>query len=248
MTTKRYDSFTEVLELLTSLPSEDRHGGWVFRGQADTDWPLRPKAGRSPYYKDRDISVGRFLRVWTPKASAHFDGLPENEWERLALAQHFGLATRLLDWTTNSLVALWFAVSKHPEKDGVVFMYFPTMFINTEVGIVRDSVTETQSMPPAALIPGPTCQRLVNQSAVLTYHPFPNTPMKPEEVALTPELTITNMSALTIAAEAKGDFLTRLDRLSIDEESLFYDLGGLSERINRSMAQQNFGVHGSKRS
>lgn len=48
------------------------------------------------------------------------DTKPETDWEWLFLAQHYGLPTRLLDWSTNPLVALYFAVENHDDKDGVV--------------------------------------------------------------------------------------------------------------------------------
>lgn len=55
----------------------------------------------------------------------------ENNFSRLSYMQHFGLPTRLLDVTTNALVALYFACQSHldsegHETDGIVTMFFLT--------------------------------------------------------------------------------------------------------------------------
>jgi hypothetical protein len=43
------------------------------------------------------------------------------ETEIYFMAQHYGLPTRLLDWSTNPLAALFFACNGEPEQDGFVY-------------------------------------------------------------------------------------------------------------------------------
>lgn len=90
-----------------------------FRGQRDVKWKLEPSIVREGLAKKESY----LLRVTLSRCSSYFQELTNN-FDLLTKLQHYGLPTRLLDVTTNPLVALYFACysPKNTEKvDGVVY-------------------------------------------------------------------------------------------------------------------------------
>ncbi|MBF0596394.1 FRG domain-containing protein [Faecalibacter rhinopitheci] len=49
----------------------------------------------------------------------------DNDWEMYFLMQHYGISTRLLDWTKSALIALYFCVEKEPQTDGTIWLLNP---------------------------------------------------------------------------------------------------------------------------
>jgi hypothetical protein len=85
----------------------------LYRGQ-DSNWPLLPyisRVVRKDKIPDREREIHQ---AFLQEARPYVGNPPQNEWDWLALAQHHGLSTRMLDWTHDPFVALWFAVKSPP--------------------------------------------------------------------------------------------------------------------------------------
>jgi hypothetical protein len=250
------ESVSGYLALLA--PLSEWGFAWIYRGQPKTRdlWPLIPKAGREEWFgpalKERrssplDMAV---FKMWCDRAVAYSENLTTNEWELLALAQHYGLATRLLDWTTNPLAALFFAVESEDFFNGAVYAF-------RQPSIVQSELTRFEDANIAGAIlsyePRPLDRRLLQQSAVFTYHPRPTVPLEPRRSApfppegevLEPGVSYTNaenpavqkagvdLIEIIIQTDYKLQIHRELRTLGITRETLFPDLGGLSEHLNQ---------------
>ena len=84
---------------------------FILRGQ-EQDWDLIPKIVRLNLKGELKNIENLILEEFERPSMPLSEYPPKDKWELLALAQHHGLPTRLLDWTYSAFVALWFAVNK----------------------------------------------------------------------------------------------------------------------------------------
>src|SRR5262245_43914216 len=142
--------------------------GWIFRGHSSAEWKLRPKVGRSPNCVAQERSL---FESWKLRAVEYLALRPNSDWEWLAIAQHHGLATRLLDWTTNPLNALWFAVCGKETGEAVLFAAKFNLRFGQSIDRRTDGVAGSHPMTfeglgiyrPSGVVP-----RIIRQSGLFT--------------------------------------------------------------------------------
>src|SRR5580765_7717482 len=101
------DSIGSLISAVSERISSDNRILW-FRGHRDSRWSLLPAIKRGYLADDERNFSNRFRsRAGTRhEMLPNYDDLPS--W--LSLMQHYGVPTRLLDWTSSPLIALYFAL------------------------------------------------------------------------------------------------------------------------------------------
>jgi hypothetical protein len=190
------------------------------------------------------------------KKYARRDAVRENNiWEWLALAQHHGAPTRLLDWSYSPYVALHFATSGlvADHRDGVIWAvnyvevhkYLPKKLRAVlseersnaftvemlESGVASLTELEKSSGEEFALFLEPPSldQRIVNQFSIFSLMSRPDTRFDCWLEKEHPELA----RRIIIPAELKWEARDKLDQANITERVLFPGLDGLAKWLKR---------------
>lgn len=198
----------------------------VFRGQA-YQGNLIPSVARKDKTIDTADEEKKVLKQLTLMGASMLPPSLQNELELLVIAQHFGLKTRLLDWTSNPLAALWFACADPAPGNAYVYALCADDLLANDVYDTSPFLrAETRVFQPRLSNP-----RIIAQHGWFTLHRYSSKSRKFVPLETNPT-TKRHLTEIRVPAEKRADVLQSLDLYGISSRTLFPDLEGLCRYLN----------------
>ena len=207
---------------------------WLFRGVTDATHELVPKIGRLktravkedpvtrikarvPYRREDELAV---FQMFKQQARSHILPAPSTDLEWLAVAQHFGLPTRLLDWTESLFVAAWFAVEKAGAKPSKADS---AIWVTRAVSPIEAADAENPFEGERARVyrPAYVSPRIAAQASVLVLSASPTEPFTPAFAR-----------RVVIARDVEFLLKKRLNACGVNKRALVPDMSGLADHLS----------------
>ena len=236
-------SVTCVSDLLGLLMGA-RSSGEVrwYRGQIDFEWKLEPALARRAKFIENEVQL---LKLFRKDALSRVLQRPQTEWEWIVLAQHHGLPTRLLDWSENPLIGLYFAVEVDRSTDaagptdGALFELDPLelnraaypdakgvmmLDVDEELSAYLPNTPKPTHQKPVAVTAGRTFDRITAQSGTFTVTHRSHVPLESES---TPGC----LRKVRVPAASKAAIRAELSDMNINASTVYPDLASLAVHI-----------------
>lgn len=240
--------------------------GFLYRGVTNSNYELITSLGRCvnkhvPEFfvvlKEQDA-----LELFKSQFVLYSNqNIAQDSLDLLVLAQHHGLPTRLLDWSYNPLVALFFATKK-ADKNAAVYVSMGVSCIdasNTQQDVISDSLHRFTAHYPQYKIDLEPIQKELCQSVPIKKIKTSKGEEVPDDVnflcfkgkyvtprmlaqdgcftihrSLAMEISSSIVSKFIIPQEKCNEIFKHLDRLGINEKMLFPDIDGLCAWIKKT--------------
>ncbi len=204
------DSLSDYL----NRPLWDTHT-MLFRGVSKSSYELEPSIARVPATNKtaRLEFESEVFNEFKIRAHPYIKREPANDLEWLFLAQHYGIPTRLLDWTSNPLVALYFAIEKYPDEDFAVYKTIQSSWLS---GAENPFEVEKEY----GFKPKHTDIRYIHQAGVFTIHP-----------GLKVEFDQDSVAKYIFKASIKEDIKWQLGKYGIKTSFIYPNLDGITRDV-----------------
>lgn len=236
-----------IQDLISILDKDAENNNW-FRGQRNVNWDLKPYLQRLPGAPSETTLLTRFRQ----NALRMLETPARNDFDWMFLMQHYGVPTRLLDWSENALIALYFAVIENSEDDlhdGALWELDPVS-LNSASGIdplsepgfipsFDDDELKTYSMDalkatprtqlkPIATIAARNSARIQAQSGVFTVHHLITDSLE----AIHPDAIQRKM---VIPAKSKVSIRAQLSKIGFTRFHLFPEMESIGAAVRESI-------------
>ncbi|WP_217201701.1 FRG domain-containing protein [Streptomyces buecherae] len=229
---------TNVEDLMQVLASFGGPETQWYRGHSDISWQLIPSLARKREWIESEILM---LKKFKQNAIPRLVGPPAGEWDWLFLAQHHGLPTRLLDWSENPLIGLYFASESDEDADGRFWILRPNDLNEKSSpgspGILlfgQDDLLDTYlpeeaksprpTQPPVAAVAARSFGRIVAQSGTFTICHRSFEPLEGVHAG-------TCLASYSVPLARKAFIREQLKTLGINAMTVYPDLSHLAEYV-----------------
>jgi hypothetical protein len=210
----------EFLEATWKVAQPEDTERRVYRGQP-INWPLLPKLYRDGLREPEDLERlgSTLLDAFRTTAKYLLPSVPDVGLDWLSLAQHHGLPTKLLDWSSNPLIALFFAIDDYKPKEPVVWIFDKT----------RSRILPGRTIK--LVQPGPHSQRVTFQAGWHTIHEL--TPQKKvQRMDVLGRIGMLSLTRLHIDPESTRRIRDELKDMGIHHANVYGDLTSVARAIN----------------
>lgn len=246
-------TFTELLSQLEKFQKKTKVS-WS-RGMRSADYKLEPSLFRHPNLEKIEDLLAAERRITTRFVQRSLPYLSRrlvDDWDKLFLMQHYGVPTRLLDWSENPMVSTFFALeadTKHEGKDAVVWLCDPELWnqsafkhISYKGGVFDEADdhiakhapgTLVEEMPdtPIMMFGSYNSPRIVAQRGVFSL--FGKSMVTMEEFYEDSDFSAGCLEKIIVPAAKVAGIRESLFRKGFTESVVFPEIEGLAKELKR---------------